>query len=74
MDLTLVAGSATLNGTPLPVGATRSLPPRGHEASAMLVFTSETCTLKVCPVSGRSAGASRLGGSVRKVQQKDGLR
>lgn len=49
IELTLEAGVATLDGTPLEIGHAVLVPAQGEGDPAELVFSSETCTLKVCP-------------------------
>ena len=49
VELTLIAGEAILNGAKLTLNKGENLGPRGNGDAAELVFTGETCTLKVCP-------------------------
>ena len=53
VEVTLLSGAATLNGSPLRVDSPVILPGVGSGQAAQLVFTTETCTLKVGPKSKR---------------------
>ena len=49
VELTLMAGNATLNGAPLALDHPVIVAAMGGGSAAALVFASETCTIKVCP-------------------------
>ena len=54
VTLTLLAGSAALDGTPLAENDPTPVPGAKGGDGATLEFISETCTIKVCPVEGPS--------------------
>ena len=49
VEVTLLSGAATLDGTPLTIDQPVILPAQGTGNPAELVYTSQTCSLKVCP-------------------------
>ncbi|GAB5560991.1 MAG: hypothetical protein SynsKO_26380 [Synoicihabitans sp.] len=62
VEVTLLSGDATLDGTPLQENVAVILPGVGSGDAAKLVFSSETCTLKVCPkANAESGGEMRMG-------------
>lgn len=63
VEVTLLSGEASLDGTPLRVDAPVMLP--GSGSGADLVYASETCTLKVCPKGVGSGAEVESGGAMR---------
>ncbi len=65
VEVTLLNGDATLEGSPLGVDRPVVLPGVGTGDVAKLVFSTETCTLKICPKAkadgADSGGAMRMG-------------
>lgn len=49
VELTLIAGKATLDGAPLELDRPVMVAATGGGAAGELVFSGDTCTLKVCP-------------------------
>ena len=64
VEVTLLSGAATLDGLPLRVDKPVMLPGAGTGDSAQLVFTTETCTIKVGPKT-KSGDEAESGGEMR---------
>lgn len=62
--VTLLSGVATLDGAPLKVDSPVMLPGVGTGDSAQLVFSTETCTIKVAPKT-KSGGEAESGAEMR---------
>ncbi len=60
VTLSLLAGQAALNGTPLTPNDPQPVPGAKGGDGETLAFTSETCTIEVCP---ESAGGDVEGGN-----------